>query len=590
MEGLTFPRRIKHWGWGYEDAPETPPHLIRNFETYFSRFWGVNRFNTLPVPRLEDVKLRKPRLKIPEKLKAFCTDSHAERARHALGRSFLDYVNIFEKNYRNPPDVVAFARNERDIVEVMDWALKVNAAVVPFGGGTSVTGGVEPAVGGRYDAVITIDTTLMNKVLEIDEVARSARIQAGALGPDLEAQLRPKGYSLRHYPQSFQHSTLGGWLSTHSGGHFATLHTHIDPFCESMRVVTPSGIVETRRMPGEGAGPEPEQLFMGAEGSLGIITEAWMQIQPRAHFRASIAVFFDDFLKGTEAVRGIVQAGLWPSNLRIIDAEEARVNYVSDKNKHILFLAFENDDHPVDAWMNRALDICADHGGQFDRAVLKQPDSHRKAEQGRWRDIFLETSFYREITTPREIIYGTMETSITWDKWPALYHKVMEVTARAMKEATGREGSLSCRFVYVYPDGPAPYWSFYCLGRHGHLIEQWKHVKNAATDEFLNFGGSTTHHTSIGRDHMKWLNRQTQPLFRRTLQAAKSALDPTWMMNPGVVIPPPGKGVAPAFATGTKVGPKKAARKASKPARRAKPANPAKRAGARGTGRRKARR
>ncbi len=531
------PRRIKHWGWGYEDDPDTPEKLIQNMEGYFSKFFGVSEFNTLPVPPIAEAKLRKPRLEIPHRLKAFCTSEHVERVRHAVGRSFLDYVDIFENSYVNPPDVVAFVRDENDIVEIMDWAIGINAAVVPFGGGTSVTGGVEPVVGDNYDAVITIDTTLLNRVLEVDDVSMCARIQAGALGPDLEAQLRPHGYSLRHYPQSFQHSTLGGWISTRSGGHFATLYTHIDDFVESIRLLTPSGMLETRRMPGDGAGPDPDRLFMGAEGSLGVITEAWMRIQKRASHRASIAVFFDDFLKGCEAVRAISQAGLYPSNLRIIDAEEARVNFVSNKNKDILFLAFESADHPVDAWMNRALEICADHGGEFDRNVLTQPDSHRKEEQGRWRDIFLETSYYREITTPREIIYGTMETSITWDQFPDLYNRIMQVTSKAMKEATGREGSLSCRFVYVYPDGPAPYWSFYCLGEHGRLKEQWKHVKLAATDEFLRCGGSTTHHTSIGRDHMKWFNQQTDPLYAKVLRSVKTQVDPKALMNPGVIIP-----------------------------------------------------
>ena len=531
------PRRMKHWGWGYEDDPETPPQLIKSIESYFGKFFGVRHFNTLSVPDLAAAKMRRSRLAIPERLESICTDNHTERARHTIGRSFLDYVDIFDNAYRNPPDVVAFVRDERDIVEVLEWAQKVNAAVIPFGGGTSVTGGVEPDVGERFDAVISLDTTLLNKVLEVDEVSECARIQAGAFGPDLEAQLKPKGYSLRHYPQSFQHSTLGGWISTRSGGHFATLYTHIDDFVENMRVVSPSGTIETRRMPGDGAGPDPDRLFMGAEGSLGIITEAWMRIHKRAGHRSSIAVFFDDFLQGCEAVRVIAQAGLYPSNLRIIDAEEARVNFVSDKGKHILFLAFESADHPVAPWMDRALEICADYGGEFDRSVLTEPDSHRKAEQGRWRDIFLETSFYREITTPREIIYGTVETSITWDRFPDLYNRVMEVTAEAMREATGRAGSLSCRFVYVYPDGPVPYWSFYCLGNHGDMKQQWEHVKKAATDEFLDHGGSTTHHTSIGRDHMKWLNQQTDGLYREVLQGVKTNLDPNWILNPGVIIP-----------------------------------------------------
>ena len=218
MVSADMPKRMKHWGWGYEDAPETPPQLIENMESYFGKFFGVSDFNTLPVPDLAAASLGRARLEVPERLTDICTTSHTERARHSTGRSFLDYVDIFDNAYRNPTDVVAFVRDENDVVEVLNWAQQVNAAVIPFGGGTSVTGGVEPDVGSRYDAVISLDTTLINKVLEIDEVSECARIQAGAFGPDLEAQLRKSGYSLRHYPQSFQHSTLGGWLATRSGG------------------------------------------------------------------------------------------------------------------------------------------------------------------------------------------------------------------------------------------------------------------------------------------------------------------------------------------------------------------------------------
>ena len=531
------PRRIKHWGWGYEDAPDTPAHLISSLEGYFANFFGIDGYNTLPVPAINDIKIRKPRVAIPNNLKSILFDTHEDRVRHTLGRSLLDYVCIFERQYDNPPDAVAYVKNENDIVEVMDWAIGANVAVIPFGGGTSVTGGVEPRVGGTYSGVVSIDTTMMDQVLEIDDVSRSARIQAGALGPNLESQLKTHGYSLRHFPQSFEHSTLGGWIATRSGGHFATIDTHIDDFVENIKMVTPSGIVETRRMPGDGAGPDPDRLIMGSEGSLGLITEAWVRLQTRNKFRGSVAVFFDDFLKGSEAVRQICQAGLYPANVRLIDDEEVRVNRVSDKDKSILFLGFESHDHPVDAWIDRALNICGDHGGNFDREVLKDPNSHRKAEQGRWRDIFLETSYYREITTPREIIYGTTETSITWDKFPDCYRAATEACAEAMKEATGRPGSLSCRFTHLYPDGCAPYWSWYCLGQHGELIDQWTHVKKAITNIFLEQGGSTTHHTSVGRDHMPYLKMQTEPMFESILQAAKDTWDPNWIMNPGVVIP-----------------------------------------------------
>lgn len=530
-------QRMKHWGWGFEDKPETPPLVVRNVESYFSSLFGIREFKPVPIPDLNEAIIGAPRLNVPHRFSGFCTTDKIERIRHAVGRSFLDYATIYSNRYDYAPDVVAFVRSEEDIQEIYNWAVQVRAAVIPFGGGTSTSGGVEPIVGPDFAGVIAVDMRRFNRILETDHVSQSARMQAGATGNEIEAALKTNGYSLRHYPQSLQHSTLGGWIATRSAGHFATLFTRIDDYVQNMRVVTPAGVIETRRMPPDGAGPDPDRLFMGSEGGLGIITEAWMRIQKRPRFRASIAVFFDDFLKGCEAIRVIAQSGLNPSNLRIIDAEEARVNHVSARNQSILFLGFESADHAVVGQMDRALEICADHGGQFDREVLGHPDSNRQAEQGRWRDIFVETGYYREVTTPRNIIYGIMETSITWDKFPTVYNSVMSAVQAAIKEATGRPGSLSCRFSYVYPDGPAPYWSFYCLGSRDEMKQQWKHVKTAATNEFLKHGGSVTHHTSIGRDNMLWYEKQTDPLFRKSLAATRKVFDPAGIMNPGVIYP-----------------------------------------------------
>ena len=186
------------------------------------------------------------------------------------------------------------------------------AAVIPFGGGSSVVGGVEPAVGDGFAGTISLDLKGLDQVLEVDRTSRAARIQGGILGPALEAALKPHDLTLRHFPQSFECSTLGGWIATRSGGHFATLYTHIDDFVESLRVVTPAGVLESRRLPGSGAGPSPDRLMIGSEGALGLITEAWMRLQDRPSFRAGAAVAFDDFLAGARAVRAVGQAGLFP--------------------------------------------------------------------------------------------------------------------------------------------------------------------------------------------------------------------------------------------------------------------------------------
>src|SRR6185369_12566740 len=177
--------------------------------------------------------------------------------------------------------------------------------------------------GDAYRGAVSIDLGKLDRVVEIDDVSRAARIQAGVLGPALEAQLKPRGFTLRHFPQSFEFSSLGGWIATRSGGHFATLYTHIDDFVESLRVVTPTGVVESRRLPGSGAGPSPDRLFIGSEGILGVITEAWMRLQHRPTMRASASVTFASFAAGATAVHAISQTGLYPSNCRLLDPQEA---------------------------------------------------------------------------------------------------------------------------------------------------------------------------------------------------------------------------------------------------------------------------
>src|ERR1700681_4290220 len=212
-------------------------------------------------------------------------------------------------DYNCAPDVVAYPRNEAEISVVMDWTGAVSASLTPFGGGSSVCGGVEPRVDGiKHKAAVSLDLRNLSKVVEVDPVSRAASIEAGTYGPSLESQLKPHGYTIRHFPQSFEFSTLGGWIATRSGGHFATLYTHIDDFVESLRVVTPAGVVQSRRLPGSGAGPSPDRLFLGSEGILGVITEAWMRVQDRPTFRTSASVRFRSMADGAGAARRIAQA------------------------------------------------------------------------------------------------------------------------------------------------------------------------------------------------------------------------------------------------------------------------------------------
>jgi alkyldihydroxyacetonephosphate synthase len=381
---------------------------------------------------------------------------------------------------------------------------------------------------------VTIDLRELGRVLEIDKISRAARIEAGAFGPALEAQLKPHGLTLRHFPQSFECSTLGGWIATRSGGHFATLYTHIDDLVESLRVITPKGLIETRRLPGSGAGPSPDRLLIGSEGILGIITQAWMRLQDRPRFRVGGAVQFPDFFTAARALRAISQAGLYPANCRILDAQEAFNTGAADGNVAIMVLAFESGDHPVEPWMKRAHECCADHGAKLEPA--SSSDAHREGAAGVWRNAFIRMPFARERTIQRGIINDTFETSITWERFESFHDTVKAATQRAIVEATGRPGRVTCRCTHVYPDGPAPYFTFHAVGRHGELSAQWHTIKSTGLDAVIANGGTVTHHHAVGRDHRRWYDRQRPSLFAAALRAAKATLDPQGLLNPGVLI------------------------------------------------------
>jgi alkyldihydroxyacetonephosphate synthase len=500
--------------------------------------FGTTNGDEVPPPRADEIVLPAPRLGIPASLAHILTADHEERLIHSYGKSYPDSVRAFARQYPHPPDLVARPASEAEVVAVLDHADSVRAAVIPFGAGSSVVGGVESAVRGDYTGVITLDLQRLDQVLEVDTVSRAARIQAGVLGPHLEAQLKPHGLTLRHYPQSFEYSTLGGWIATRSGGHYATVLTHIDDLVENTRVVTPRGVCESRRLPGSGAGPSPDRLFIGSEGILGVITEAWMRLQARPVFRAGTAVRFRDWRRGVEAVRLLSQSGLAPSNCRIIDAEEAAMTRAGDGSAALLVLAFESADHPVEVQMARALEIAAGQGGEWDRDAAPGGDGHRSGESGAWRNAFLRAPYFREVLTGCGAMYDTFETAVTWDRFDALYAGVTEAVHRAIREVTGRAGAVSCRFTHVYPDGPAPYFSFYCLPTRGSELAQWREIKQAASDALIALGGTITHHHAVGRDHRPWYDRQRPELFATALRAAKRSLDPKALLNPGVLIDP----------------------------------------------------
>jgi alkyldihydroxyacetonephosphate synthase len=532
---MSAKRRRKFWGWGWEGDGLTDSELASLAGIVAARL-GLADLSVRPAPEISDLSLRAPRLVAPPRSLAglFSVDPW-DRAEHTLGKSFNDLVRGFYGAWDNPPDMVAFPRSEEDVGAVLEWCDVVGAAVIPYGGGSSVAGGIEPDVGPGYEGAVSLDLRFLDRVLEIDRTSRAALIQGGVLGPSLEDQLRPEGLTLRHFPQSFEMSSLGGWIATRSGGHYATLFTHIDEFVESVRMLTPAGVYETRRLPGDGAGISADRLVIGSEGSLGVITQAWMRLQDRPTFRSSASVSFASFLDAAAACRGVLQAGLWPANCRLLDANEALVSGSGDGSASLLIVTFESADHPLDAWMARALEICRSFGGVVPEAPTS---SAREGAAGLWRSAFLRGGHLHDAMVRLGLVQETFETAITWDRFPDFHAAIMEATQRAVVEQCGA-GIVSCRFAFAYPDGPAPYYSVLAPGRPGSELAQWAAIKDAASSLLVGLGGTITHHHAVGRYHRPWYDRQRPELFAAALRAAKGALDPSGIMNPGVLVDPP---------------------------------------------------
>jgi alkyldihydroxyacetonephosphate synthase len=530
-------RRRSWWGWGWEDQGLTDAQTAKLATSLSARF-GLE-LSARPAPDLDDLDPAASRVSPPAVLDAICSADVADRAGHTYGKAYRDVVRGSYGELAHPPDLVAYPTTEAEVVALLDWCASANLAAIPYGGGSSVVGGVEYRGEGDKAGWVSMDLTRLDRVLEIDQVSRAARIQGGSLGPVLEDQLRPHGYTLRHFPQSFEFSTLGGWLATRSGGHYATVYTHIDDLVESMRVVTPTGTSESRRLPGSGAGPSADRLFLGSEGSLGVITEAWMRIQDRPRYKASAGVRFADYADAVAATRAVSQSALFPTNCRLLDPTEAATSAGVTDGTALLVLGFESADHPLDAWIDRAVELCADHGGTVPDGVARTTPADAEAAGGEgavgaWRNAFLRAPYTRDALVRMSVIVETFETACTWDRFDDLHATVLDTVTRSVTDICGA-GFVTCRFTHVYPDGPAPYFSVFAPGRAGSEVAMWDEIKAAVSEVFEANGATITHHHAVGRDHDPWYRRQRSDAMGRALAATKAELDPSGVLNPGVI-------------------------------------------------------
>lgn len=514
-------------GWGYVEDALDEARRKRLLEAMRS-FLGDKVAALRPPPEAPDIKLSAPRISPPTSLTSFVTTNHGARLLHAVGRSFRDLAALRTDAIIPAPDVVATPADENQLAQVLAWAGDKRLAVIPYGGGSSVVGGVNPEKLEDWRAAVTVDLRCLNGVFEVNERDRVVHAQAGIFGPDLDAALKPHGLTVRHYPQSYYHSTLGGWVATRGAGHFSTLRTKIEDRVQSLAVMTPDGLtMETLPVPASSIGPDPNRLWCGSEGCLGVIVDVRLRVVAAPTHRDSVAVGFSDFETALEATRAIVQAELWPAQMRVLDPFEHAVSAAlagRSGQGALMILGFEAT-RAVAAQRDLALEIANEHGG------VAQAGADSGA--GNWRDAFFAQPYMRDALLDHAVIADTFETAVRWSALPDFYQRVRAATMEAVTEVGG-SGGVTCRVTHAYPDGAALYFTFYAPGDHDALIKQWLEIKAAGADAVVGGGGTMSHHHAMGRDHKFWAYPEVPTAYRAAIRGAKRALDPLGIMNPGL--------------------------------------------------------
>jgi alkyldihydroxyacetonephosphate synthase len=520
------------WGWARDPAEAPTTAGLRDLAPLVRDHLGLPVQDPEAPGGIPELPTDRVSGRLPASLSTLAGADPADRARHSLGQAYRDVVRGIRGQVDHPVDAVLRPRSEDDIAAVLDWCAGQRVAVVPYGGGTSVVGGIEPAVGDDWRGVVSLDLGYVAGVVEVDPVSRAARVRAGTPGPRLEDELRPHGLTARFFPQSFERSTVGGWVATRAAGHFSTRLTHIDDLVESVRAVTPAGVWESRRLPGSGAGPSPDRMLLGSEGVIGVVTEAWLRVQPRPAQCWAATLAAPSFTAGAAAVRALLHDGLLPAGCRLIDAAEAATAGTLDTGEPALVLGLESvGEAPIDADADRALAIGADFG-------LRVVEAGRRGGSGEaWRSSFVRAPYVREQLVLLGLIVETFETAITWDRFDSLVADVRAAVERALVDICGA-GRVTCRLTHVYPDGAAPYFTVMAPARRGSELAQWDDIKAAASEAIIAAGGTITHHHAVGRDHRPWYDAQRPDLFSRAFSAAKSAVDPVGVLNPGVLVSP----------------------------------------------------
>ena len=538
---------MRWWGWG-EDGHAVP--LPPAAEELLRDELGADpQTRHSPVPfeqvRLPDIGLPGPAL---EKLRAALGDDHVRldseaRVAHAVGRSYPDLIRIRSGDAAGGPDAVAWPANAEQVAAVLAICAEHRVAVVPFGGGTSVVGGVEPLRDG-FSSVISLDLARVSATVEVDRTSLTARLDAGLFGPEAERRLHEQGVTLGHFPQSFEYSTVGGWVATRSAGQASTGYGRIDALVEAVRCVTPAGELGTKPVPASAAGPSIRELVLGSEGVLGVICEATVCVRPAPTARRYEGWSFTSFAEGCDAFRVMEQAGAAADVSRLSDEDETRLTmaiassgstaeklgrrYLRMRGHEggcLAILGFEGEEDDVEDRRRRTAGLLRAGGG----VAL----GHRPGEA--WQRNRYAGPYLRDELMDRGVLIETLETATNWANLGKLRQAVREALRTALS-GRGTPPLVMCHVSHLYRAGASLYFTFLARQEEDALA-QWRAAKTAASEAIVAGGGTITHHHAIGRDHRQWLPAETGPLGIEVLRAAKERLDPAGIMNPGKLLP-----------------------------------------------------
>lgn len=461
-----------------------------------------------------------------------CIVDDRDRLLRAGGKSTLDLLRRKDTGVQDAPDAVVCPADEDQVAAVLALCARRSIAVVPFGGGTSVVGGLDP-VRGDFTAVISLDLHRLDRLHALDEVSGEADLGAGVTGPAAERLLGEHGFSLGHYPQSFQFATIGGFAATRSSGQDSAGYGRFDDMVRGIRVVTPAGTLDLGRAPASAAGPDLRQLMVGSEGTFGVITRVRVRVHPVPETTRYEAWSFPDFATGAAALRAVVQTGTGPTVIRLSDEVETGVNLATTESIGeqsitggcLAITAFEGTTAHAESRHAETHAVLAAAGGT---SLGEAPA--RAWEHGRFNAPYL-----RDSLLAAGALCETLETATTWARVPALKAAVTEALTTALTES-GTPALVMCHISHVYPTGASLYFTVVAAQR-GNPVEQWRTAKAAATAAMVAAGATITHHHAVGADHRPWMRDEIGELGVEVLRAVKGVLDPAGIMNPGKLIP-----------------------------------------------------